>query len=251
MTVRALHRGLRDHASGERVALAGSEARHLARVLRVRRADVVVIFDGQGWEAEGRVAEVRTGRADEVLIELVVSPRAGVGADRAGVVWLQGVPKADKLERITRQAAELGARALWPVVTERSVARGPAASRTERLREIAVSASAQCGRADLLEVREPVALSDALLALPGDVELRFVAWERATAPVTRAVSPSAAAGACAVLVGPEGGLADEEVALAEAAGFKTVSLGPRIWRTETVAPALLAILSALRGDLRG
>jgi 16S rRNA U1498 N3-methylase RsmE len=197
---------------------------------------------------------------------------------------------------------------VWPVFTARSVPRGSdpraVAARAERLRAVAAAAAAQCGRADVPEVREAVALEEALGAVGraasarggegvgGDGVLRIVPWEGATQslretlerfalpepePVDRRaernpteLQPSASAvidglglahglglgakGApvirCVVLVGPEGGLEADEVARAEARGFRAVSLGPRILRTETVAPALLALLSFARGDLR-
>jgi 16S rRNA (uracil1498-N3)-methyltransferase len=249
MTTRTLWPELAGRASGERVVLTGPAAHHLARVVRLRRDEVLVLFDGQGHEARARVTEIAAGREPRIAVDLIEPPRAGVTADGASVIWLQGYPKADKLERIARQATELGVRAIWPVFTARSVPRTANNARIERLCEIVASASAQCGRADLPEVRAPGPLAAALEAVPSEVALRIVPWEGGGANVLE-VARAAGPGGCAVLVGPEGGLDASEVELAQRAGFVPVSLGPRVLRTETVAAAMLALLSVTRGDLR-
>jgi len=239
--------GLADGHAGEPVTVEGPRGHHLARVSRVRVGDAVVLFDGTGIECDGTVTALR---GDTVTV--TTGPRrAGVTGDRASVIWLQGIPKGDKLEAIVRQATELGVLAVWPVYTQRSVPvprAGGEAARTERLLRVAEEAARQCGRADVPFVAMPVRLEAALEALEArSPVLRLVAWESAVEPLT-SVS-GAPAGPCAVLAGPEGGLSAEEVSLCRAHGFVPVSLGPRILRAETVAPAVLGALAVLRGDL--
>ncbi len=231
-------------AEGEAAALPREAAHHL-RVTRVPWGTRVVLFDGSGFE---RDATLDAGGA---TVTLGPHAREGVGADRARVTWIQGYPKGDKLDTIVRQATELGVAALWPVYTARSVPqeRGDrSAPRLERWTRIAEEAARQSGRADVPELRRPVPLDEALAAL-AEGGVRLVAWESSATPLARAVSPGAP-GPVTVVSGPEGGLDAAEVARCEARGFVTVSLGPRILRAETVAPAMLAALSVLCGDLR-
>lgn len=242
-------RALVDDASLRRddVTLTGDRAHHLARVTRVRPGERVTLFDGAGFE---RDAEVTRVDARAVALRCVSPLRAGVTADAARVTWLQGVPKGDKLETIARQATELGVWRLVPVWTARSVPRerpDRAVARHERLLRVVEEAARQCQRADLPEVLPACDLPAALaLAPPG--ALKLLAWERAARPLRDLPAPGE--GGVTVLVGPEGGIADDEAALAESLGFAPISLGRRILRAETVAPALLAVLSARWGDLR-
>lgn len=229
---------------GEAAALPREAAHHL-RVARVPWGTRVVLFDGSGFE---RDATLDAGGATVTLAALA---RPGVGADGARVTWIQGYPKGDKLDTIVRQATELGVAALWPVYTARSVPlerNARSAPRLERWTRIAEEAARQSGRADVPELRAAAPLDEALAALV-DGGVRVVAWEASATPLARAVPPGAR-GPVAVVAGPEGGLDAAEVARCEARGFVTVSLGPRILRAETVAPALLAALSVLCGDLR-
>jgi 16S rRNA (uracil1498-N3)-methyltransferase len=220
------------------------EAIHHLRVARVPWGTEVVLFDGEGFEREGTLDP----GGDTVTLRGPV--RAGVGADRACVTWLQGYPKGDKLDTILRQATELGVAAFWPVYTARSVPHARSerqAARLARWRRIAEEAARQSGRADLPELHPPEALDVVLDALP-EGALRLLAWEGASTPLARVVAASTRR-PVVVLVGPEGGLDANEVACCVARGFVAVSLGPRILRTETVAPAMLTALSVLCGDL--
>jgi 16S rRNA (uracil1498-N3)-methyltransferase len=240
---------------GESVRATDETAHHLAGVLRVRVNDSVALFDGEGNEARATIAHIRgRGKNVEIEFQLIEAPRTGIAHDASSVIWMQGYPKADKLETVVKQSTELGAKEIWPVYTARSVPRPKGrtdGSRTERLRAIAMAAATQCGRSDVPLVRDAMDLGHALEALPVEATLRLVPWENGGQPLARAISEHSGSGACAVLVGPEGGLETDEVARAKEHGFIAVDLGPRIWRTETVAPALLAALSLARGDLRG
>lgn len=221
------------------------EAAHHMRVARVPWGTRLVLFDGEGFE---RDATLDHGGATATLLD---APRAGVGADGAKVTWVQGYPKGDKLDTIVRQATELGVAAIWPVFTARSVPqeRGARlAARLDRWSRIAEEAARQSGRADVPALRAPCPLDEALDALPAG-GVRLVAWEAASGSLARAVPPGGD-GPVAVVAGPEGGLDAAEVDRCAARGFVAVSLGPRILRAETVAPAMLAALSVLRGDLR-
>lgn len=235
------------------IALDSAVSHHVARVLRAREGDAVVVFDGEGLERDARVASVRDERRSVIVrVAFEGSARSGVVADRAAVHVLQGLAKGDKLERVVRACAELGAAAVWPVECERSVSRLDA-SRAEaqrlHLESVSASASEQCGRADLLRVEPVRSVAAALERASGTIVHRCVADEAGGVSVAAWLG-ARAEGPVALLVGPEGGLTDEERALARNAGFATVSLGPRILRTEHAAAAFCAMASAAFGDLR-
>lgn len=245
MTARVLVRAeLLDAACAE---LDGERAHHLRRVARVRDGERVVAFDGAGRE---RAAVIEGARRGSVTLRYVEPARRGATRDAARITWLQGVPKGDKLEGIARQATELGVERFVPVYTARAIPverADRAASRHARLARVIEEAARQCGRADLPELSPAVGMREAL-ALAAPCALKLVAWERASEPL--ASMPDPGGGGVAVLAGPEGGLDESEVLLAREAGFLSVSLGPRILRAETVAPALVALLSSRWGDLR-
>jgi 16S rRNA (uracil1498-N3)-methyltransferase len=250
---RVLHSAIDGLFEGAQVALASDAAHHLAHVLRVATGAGIVLFDGHGREVLAYVSAIEAKGA-RVVATLTSSPRPGVVCDRAGVIWLQGMPKGDKLESIVQKATELGVAAIWPVYTERSVRRPTRGARTRetRVRDVAAAAAAQSGRADVPIVRDALALDVALGQIPSHATLRIVAWEQGGEPLASQLARVPANGSgCAVLAGPEGGLSESEIERARSHGFVAVSLGPRIWRTETVAPALLAVLSYARGDLHG
>ncbi len=152
---------------GVRVSLDGEAHHHLTRVLRARVGDRVELFDGAGQRAEATLVAIDARAA---WAELTETPTAGVGPDAARVVWLQGVPKGDKLDDIVRQATELGVARVVPVFTRRSVPQargGRGDGRRGRLLRIAEEAARQCGRADVPAVDEALPLGDALRALEG------------------------------------------------------------------------------------
>jgi len=239
--------GVQPRAAGDRVVKLDAAAAHrLATVRHARRGDRVVLFDGAGWQVGAHVERVeRAG----ILVERDEEWHPGVSVDRAEVTWIQAVPKGDKLEDIVRAATELGVSTVVPVQTERSVpTRGPSLARGTRLRAVAIAAAEQCGRADVPTIAPFALLHEALASLPERVATRLVLWERADRPVSQALR-AAPPGAVAVLSGPEGGFEAAEVELAGRHGFVAVSLGARILRAETVAPAVLGIIAALHGDL--
>ena len=161
---------------------------------------------------------------------------------------IQGLPKADKLDLVLQKATELGVSAVWPVLTERSVARPkPEAlgTRHARWQRIAEEAARQSGRAEVPEVTALRSLEEAARALGSGMRLLILDEEERS----ERLGAAAGDGAVALVVGPEGGLAREEVRLLRDLGGVPVSLGPLVLRTETASLAALAVLRHLDGLL--
>lgn len=219
-------------------------AAHAARVLRVTVGDALALFDGEGREATARVTEVRGGA---VAVEAM--PAATIDRESPlSLTLVQGISRGERMDLVVQKATELGVSRLVPVLTERSVVKLDAAQSAKRLQHwqgIVAAAAEQSGRTRL-PVVEPVATLGAWLARPATVhDLRFLLHPGSQTRV-RDLPPLRAA---TLLIGPEGGLSSTERDHALLAGFKDLSLGPRILRTETAALAALAALQAIAGDL--
>ena len=236
-----------DRIAGDRVTFDRDETRHLARVLRLHPGDLVVASDGAGRELTVRVESV-----GDVASGTVLSVATRASESPIAITLLQGVPKGDKMETIVRACTELGVARIWPALAERTIVRVEAARWRERARRwqrVAREAAKQCGRVVVPEVEVPRPLAEWLTASDDDA-LSLCLWEGAESPLASVLDGVAAPPArLRVLVGPEGGLAREEVDAALAHGFAVVGLGPRILRTETAAPAFLAIVQSRLGDL--
>jgi 16S rRNA (uracil1498-N3)-methyltransferase len=231
-------------ASGAAVKLSGTAANHVMRVLRLRVGQELTLFNGSGGEFAASIASF-TGSSVTVA----------VGAERAveresplQLTLAQGVSRGERMDLVMQKATELGVTHLVPVLTERSVVRLDASQAARKLshwRAICIAACEQSGRNRPPGVVGPVMLGDFLrsdlksgtrLLLSPAAPLRIVEVPRPAHSVT-------------VLIGPEGGLTQEEQERALAAGFVGVRLGPRVLRTETAAIAALTLLQREFGDL--
>lgn len=210
--------------------LSPEDARHAAKVLRLRPGDEIVALDGAGGRSRARLKE--DGSVE--LLETLPS-----NEPRLRLTVYQGVPKADKLELLAQKLTELGVTRLVPVEMERSVRHF---EKVERLRKIAREAAKQCRRALPMEITEPMPWQKAVLDMRKR-ELLVAPWEEATAGRLTGLPPCTDVG---LLIGPEGGISAREIA---ESGAKTVTLGARILRTETAALAATAIIMAIMGEI--
>jgi 16S rRNA (uracil1498-N3)-methyltransferase len=230
-----------------RVTFDAGESRHLARVLRLRPGDTVVATDGAGRDYTVRLDTVGEAATGTVLAAERATPESPLA-----ITLVQGVPKGDKMEAIVRAATELGVARVRPALCERTIVRlepGRWRDRARRWQRVAREAAKQCGRAVIPEVEAPRTLGEWLEAKdPVDLALCF--WEGGGVPLAEALGGAPAPRSALVVVGPEGGLSPAEVAAARAGGLTITSLGPRILRTETAGPAVVALLQARFGDLR-
>lgn len=235
-----------DQLVGGRVTFDAGESRHLTRVLRLRPGDTVVATDGAG-----RDYTVRLESLGDAAVGTVLTEAAGVAASPLAITLIQGVPKGDKMEGIVRAATELGVARVLPALCDRTIVRLETSRWRERARRwqrVAREAAKQSGRAVIPEVDTPRPLSE-WLATGEAADLGLCLWEGGGAPLGGVLAAAAAPGSARVVIGPEGGLAREEVDLARAHGLTVVSMGPRILRAETAGPAIVAILQSRFGDL--
>lgn len=227
---------------GATVELDDRAARYLGRVLRTRAGDTVVLFNGDGRDYPATIVQV-TKHTVAVRVNDVI---AATNESPLHIELAQGIARGERMDFALQKAVELGVAAIQPLFCRRTEVKlsGPRlAKRMDHWRGVIISACEQSGRAVLPRLQEPAALGDWFHAPPEGARLVLRPEADATLPVL-----SRQDRAC-LLIGPEGGLADGEIAAALDAGFTPVRLGPRVLRTETAGPAALAVLQALWGDL--
>lgn len=230
-------------APGATVDLPPEAAHHALRVLRLADGDQAVLFDGRGGQWQARLQ--RAASAMRATLE------AFDGEDRQPpltVTLVQGLPAADKMDWIVQKCTELGVAAIQPVTAKRSVVRLSGERmlrRGQHWQQVAVAACEQCGRNRIPAVAPLLDLPQYLGMAPAENAVRLLLAPGAESSLRGMEKP---AGDVTLLVGPEGGFEESETLAALAAGFRPVSLGPRVLRTETAGPAMLAALMALWGD---
>lgn len=227
-------------ASGE-IQLPEALAHHAARVLRLRDGDPLILFDGSGGE-QPAVLSVRGKQCFAVLQDRYEVERESP----LRLVLVQALASGDKMDWIVQKAVELGVAAIVPVQAERSVLRlagERAAKRVEHWQQVSISACEQSGRNRVPLVAPICGLRD-YLARPRE-GLRLILDPMATQRLLDAARP---AGEAQLLIGPEGGWSDDELAACRSAGCVGMRLGPRVLRTETAGLAAIAALQTVWGD---
>lgn len=227
------------------LTLSGEEARHCSNVLRCTPGERVAVFDGEGREAGGSIASLANS---EVVIDIQtreVTPRPPVE-----VILCQAVPKGKNMDLIVQKATELGASRIVPLLSDRTVVKlAPDEIEKKRIKwqRVALEACKQCGQNWLPEIAAPVAVMDFLRASTGAAEsLQLIAAidDRAgslkdiLADNNLQVSPASAS----IMIGPEGDFTPAELNAAINAGFRPMSLGPIVLRSETAAIYSLSVL---------
>ncbi|MGB9028641.1 MAG: 16S rRNA (uracil(1498)-N(3))-methyltransferase [Acidobacteriaceae bacterium] len=225
-------------------SLEGNQAAHLIRVLRAQPGmEFDVVAGGRVWHSV--VAGIN---GDSVRFNLV----AEVKADPAlPVTLLLSVFKFDRMEWAIEKATELGAECILPIIARRSEKHlvQAAVGRVERWRRLALEASKQARRSDVVRIEDPLPLKAAVQGKDQAVRLVLAEQERSTTfhhALTEALDTAGdEVPSIRIAVGPEGGWTQEEEALFDAENWKPVSLGPRILRAETAAISAMAVTAAL------
>jgi 16S rRNA (uracil1498-N3)-methyltransferase len=245
---------------GSAVELPRETASHLAKVLRARSGDELILFNGDGREFSGSIEEVRGSRVSA----FVGSPRAIDRESPLAITLVQCVPRGDRMDFIVQKATELGVARIVPVLSQRSVVRldaGQAQSKANHWRAVTVSACEQCGRnrLPLIETAQPL-LNYLGKSVPGTGPRLVFEPESAPQPhsaADQALPAAALNGGWAkvsvaeahVAIGPEGGFTSDELEAFRVSGYSQGGLGPRVLRTETAAIAAVVWLQAHFGDM--
>lgn len=222
------------------VSLSPDEAHHARNVVRVRSGDRVRLFDGRGSQAHATIETVGRNGV-QAFVEQVESP---ADSDRPTPVTIAvAMPKAARQDFLIEKCTELGAAAIWPIITQRSVVK-PKPSRLDHWRRVAIAAAKQSGQVFLPEIAPPDWFAQILPRVSGFDLRMFASTRRQAQPLSSCLSSRPSDGSILLVIGPEGGFTTEEQASLVDAGTMAVSLGRWTLRTETAAVAALAVLTS-------
>lgn len=225
--------------------LIGEQARQVALVLRLRPGERVVVLDNTGWEYEVQLTAVTR---DQVIGE-VVDRRTAVGEPSIHLTLYMALLKREKFEWVLQKGTEVGVSRFVPVITQRTLAQDAEIKpgKQERWQKILTEAAEQCRRGRIPALAAPLKLADAL-AQHG-AEMALIPWENATAVGLKSALSGTIPASAALFIGPEGGFAPEEIALATQHHVRPVTLGKRILRAETAALVAASLLIDEVGDM--
>jgi 16S rRNA (uracil1498-N3)-methyltransferase len=229
---------------GQPVILEERPAHHLGHVLRLRPRDLVHAFNGRGGCYVARIDRITRREVAIVPTEYLDEERESA----LNLILAHGIARGQRMDYTIQKAVELGVNRIVPVLTEHAQVKLGAERLEKRLSHwhgVIISACEQCGRNRLPDMETPLALADWAAADDNEVKL-LLQPGAGPSPGSLDIQPAAVT----LLCGPEGGLSEYDCRLAEEAGYRAVSLGPRTLRTETAAVAALAVCQALWGDLR-
>jgi len=217
---------------GRIAVIRGDEFKHLTRVVRKKEGEQIVLLDGEDNSYQAVIRSIAKEHAECEILERNQRLNEPAVDVTLAVSILRNPARFDVL---VEKATELGVRTIIPIVTERTI---PKSEKHARLEKIALAAMKQCGRAWLPKIL-PLASFEEVLSRAGQFSLRLIPHEQSSVSTPIVSVPGKHAGSSSILivVGPEGGFTEAEVAAAEQNGFLAVSLGPRRLRTETAAIA--------------
>lgn len=223
---------------GPSLRVSGHEAAHALRSRRLSAGDEVILFDGAGSEAAGRISAVARSHLDVAFENVIRRPRP-VPALTLAVA----LPKGPRQDFLIEKCAELGTAAIVPLITERSIGSASEHKRG-RWRQIAIEAAKQSGQAWIPEFPAPETLAEAMRRVPAHELAVVAATEQPCAPF--ALEGTTRPASILAFIGPEGGWTQDELKMLMAADCQQVSLGPNILRIETAAVAIAAVVHAVQ-----
>lgn len=239
----------RERILSEKPTLRGPDVKHVRTVLRLKLGDELFLFDGKGTEYRARI----TASTSKAVVLSVAEAFPSTSESPVQITIGQGLLKAKKMDSIVRQVTELGIHALIPVMTEWSVPQPKPerwAEKERRWKTISWESLKQCGRSQTPHLASPTSF-EALVRASEPYTYKIIFHDSHPGSAS-ALPPEEAEGPGKViaLIGPEGGFSPDEVEMALGAGFRCVSLGPRILKADTAVVAACAILQYLFGDLK-
>lgn len=227
------------------VTVSGSDGVHISRSLRMAKGDKITVCDMQRREYDCVIDDF-TGKDHTDVLLRIIGVRDSDTEPPCAITLYQAVPKSDKMDYIVQKAVELGASAVVPVITERTVSRPDekaAQKKLERWRRIAKEAAVQCGRGIIPSVSEFMSFDEALNGMTSSTEgISFICYEGERAHLLPELISGGSFSGISFMIGAEGGFSSDEMEAAEKAGIPLVGLGKRILRCETASGFVLSCI---------
>jgi 16S rRNA (uracil1498-N3)-methyltransferase len=218
----------------------------IRHVLRMRPGQHILLLDNTGWEYE--VALEKVDR--DLVTGSLVAKREAIGEPSTPITLYQSLMKRDRFEWVLQKGTELGVNRFVPLVTERTIVQKPGAIAPKKMfrwQRIITEAAEQSRRGRIPQLGPATFFKEALSGLDGS-QLALVPWE-GESERTLAEALNRDVKSVALFIGPEGGFADEEVAIGCQSGAEMITLGPRILRSETAATVSVALILHQLGEL--
>ena len=221
------------------VQLFGEDEKHIKTVLRAREGEEITLCDGEGMDYQCRIASLERGVLLDILSKDVCETEP-----KTKITLYQGLPKADKMELIIQKCVELGVDRIVAVSTERAIVKldKKETKKLEPWQKITEAAAKQSGRGKIPEIGQQVLKFKEAVAEAKELDGAIIPYEREQETGIRQFVQNFKGESVGVFIGPEGGFADEEIALAQENGITPITLGKRILRTETAGMTTTAIL---------
>ena len=224
------------------ITLEESAAIHIGRVLRMKAGDSVILFNGEGGSWQCQLTESGKKSVQAKTFEFFPDNNESPLTIEIG----QGLSRGERMDYAIQKATELGVTVITPLFTERCEVKlneERIEKRMNHWQQVAISACEQCGRNKPPQINKPVQLKQWLD--DRSTTLNLVLHHRTEQALSGFKKPDSVS----LLIGPEGGLSADEIAMAEGNGCRPLALGPRVLRTETAPVAALALMQYLWGDL--
>jgi 16S rRNA (uracil1498-N3)-methyltransferase len=227
--------------TGEQIALEESASHHLNKVLRMQVGRELILFNGAGGEFAATIHDVTKKQVVVSIAEHLIDNRESPLELELAI----GISRGERFEWVLQKATELGVTKITPLITERTevkVSGDRQEKMHERWQQILISACEQCQRNLVPVLAAPTQILDWLPKV--NAEQRFVLHHRDSKRLPADTAPASVS----LLIGPEGGLSEREIAQALAQDFNALTLGPRVLRTETAPIAAISLVQYLWGD---
>ncbi|GKT12582.1 MAG: 16S rRNA (uracil1498-N3)-methyltransferase [Thiomicrorhabdus sp.] len=237
-----------NYQENQTIPLPKEQAHYALIVLRLKNEYVIEAFNGQGQVATGKL-KVTSRRTADFYIDSISEPQT---ESPLNITLVQGISRGDRMDYSIQKAVELGVTQIQPLFTERcevKLQEDKLEKRRSQWQTIAVNACEQSGRTMIPQILPILTFSDWLTSQDASETIFGLVLDPYASNTLKTVTPPAQNINIQILIGPEGGLTEEEVQKSYQAGLTPVQLGPRVLRTETAGPAVLAILQTLWGDI--
>ncbi|HAP66510.1 MAG TPA: 16S rRNA (uracil(1498)-N(3))-methyltransferase [Nitrospinae bacterium] len=237
----------RDSITDSHVKITGDDAEQIRKVLRMKEGEEIFVLDGHGWEYKVQLTEIKK----RSVMGEIKSKDFKTEDSRIKIILGQGIPKGEKMDFIVQKATELGVTEIVPLKMERCVVRikDEGIDKVKRWQRIAKESSEQSLRRFIPSINTIYDLKH-FCDKYKDTDLKIVFYEEEKKKgLKKFLNEKGEVKSISIIVGPEGGLSEKEIEIANSYGFISAGLGQRILRTDTVALSALSIIQFLYGDL--